>query len=155
MSRYCGNIYKQAREQAGLTQLQASELLPVPVRTLSEYENGRLLPSNELVIRMIKVYDSDTLGYQHLQRNTLIGRICLPDIEFTGLAQSVLRLQKEMADVERIKPEMVEVAYDNIVQPHQEDTWNMTTKEVMEMVGAGLGVLFYQKEKRASAEGSY
>lgn len=155
MSRYCGNIYKQAREQAGLTQLQASELLPVSVRTLSEYENGRLLPSDELVIRMIKVYDSDTLGYQHLQRNTLIGRICLPDIEFTGLAQSVLRLQKEMADVEMLKGQMVEVAYDNVVHPYQEDVWSMAEKEVLEMVGAGLGVLFYQKEKRPSAKGAY
>lgn len=44
MRKYCGAIYKKARKDANLTQEQASELLPIPKRTLSAYENGDLLP---------------------------------------------------------------------------------------------------------------
>jgi len=53
-----------------------------------------------------------------------------------------------------LKGQMVHVAYDNVVHPYQEDVWNMAEKEVLEMVGAGPGVLFYQKEK-PSAKGAY
>jgi transcriptional regulator with XRE-family HTH domain len=155
MRTTCTNIYKTARHIAGFTQEQAAEMLHISVRSLADYEGNRTIPGDDIVCRMIETYDAEWLGYQHLKESTKVGQRYLPDIEFVNLAQSVLRLQKEMADVDRIKPEMVEVAYDNIVHPYQEDTWSQATKEVLEMVGAGLGVLFYQKEKRPSAKGAY
>lgn len=141
------NIYQIARKNANLTQIQASELLHISPRALTDYENGKTVPNDYIVCAMINIYQASWLGYQHLKHNTEVGRRYLPYIEFTGLAQSVLRLQKEMADVERIKPDMVEVAYDNVVHPYQEDVWSMAEKEVQEMVGAGLGVIFHQKER--------
>lgn len=143
------NIYQIARNTAKLTQEQAAELLHVSARSLAEYEAGRTIPGCDTVCMMIDIYETPWLGYQHLKHSTEVGRKFLPDIEFTGLSQSVLRLQKEMEDVTRIKAEMVEVAYDNVVHPYQEEIWEMAEKEVQEMVGAGLGVLFYQKEKKA------
>lgn len=151
----CGNIYKIARQSAGMTQEQAAELLHLSVRSLSDYEGNRTIPGCDTVCGMIELYDAGWLAYEHLRQSSEVGRRYLPDIQFVNLAQSVLRLQKEMADVDRIKPDMVEVAYDNVVHPYQEDVWSIAEKEVLEMVGAGLGVLFYQKEKRPSAKGAY
>lgn len=144
MRRYCGVIYKQARETAGLTQEQASYLLPIPVRTLSSYENGSLVPSGELVCRMIKVYESKWLWYLHLKNNDPVGKEFLPDIEFTDLAKSVLRLQKEVSDLDSINRDMIDIACDGKVCSHEEPRWRNITKEIYEMAGAALAVIFYR-----------
>lgn len=149
MQGRCGNIYKAARKSAGLTQEQAAELLHISVRSLAEYEAGRTIPPDDVVCRMIEVYGAEWLGYEHLKHSTEVGRRYLPDLELTDLAKSVLRLQKEVADVETIKPKMVEVACDGEVHPHEEEVWHKVTKEVLEMAGAALAVVFSQKEKRA------
>lgn len=149
MKNRCLNIYKTARRIAGLTQEQAAELLYISVRSLAEYEAGRTVPGCDVVCRMIEVYHTDWLGYEHLKQSTQVGQRYLPDIDFTDLAKSVLRLQKEVQDVHRINTEMIMVACDGVVNDHEQEAWERVTKEVMEMVGAGLGVIFHQKEKRA------
>jgi len=145
----CINIYKIARQSAGMTQEQAAEMLHVSVRSLADYEGNRTIPGDDIVCGMIETYETEWLGYEHLKCNTKVGQMYLPDIDFTDLAKSVLRLQKEVADVDEINPRMVEVACDGVVHEHEEETWAQVTKEVMEMVSAGLGVVFYQKEKAA------
>lgn len=145
----CENIYKTARLMAGITQEQAAELLYISVRSLAEYEAGRTIPSCETVCRMIEVYDTHWLGYEHLKKSTEVGRRYLPDIEFTDLARSVLRLQKEVADVHNINNDMIMVACDGLVQEHEKETWKHVTKEVLEMAAAALAVVFSQKEKIA------
>jgi len=151
MQSSCKNIYKIARRLACLTKEKAAELLYISVRSLSEYEAGRTIPADETVCRMIEVYGTDWLAYEHLKQSTEVGRRYLPDIDFTDLAKSVLRLQKEVQDVHRINSDMIMVACDGVVHEHEQEIWNKVTKEVMEMVGAGLGVIFHQKEKRAQA----
>lgn len=147
MNKGCGNIYQIARKAAGMTQEQASELLHVSTRSLAEYEAGRTVPGCDTVCGMITVYDAQWLGYQHLKSSTEVGRRFLPDIEFADLAKSVLRLQKEVADVNKINNDMIQVACDGVVESHEEETWNQVTKEVKEMAGAALAVVFSKKER--------
>lgn len=149
MQNRCKNIYKIARKAAGMTQEQAAELLYVSIRSLADYESGRTIPSDETVCKMIEVYGTNWLGYEHLKRSTEVGKRYLPDLELTDLARSVLKLQKEVADVNKINPDMVEVACDGVVNEFETEKWQQVTKEIFEMVAAGLGVLFSQKEKRA------
>ena len=149
MQSKCRNIYKTARQMARMTQELAAELLYISVRSLAEYEGGRTTPADETVCRMIEAYGTDWLGYEHLKCSTEVGQRYLPEIDFTDLARSVLRLQKEVQDVNRVSSEMIMVACDGAVNEQEREVWNQVTKEVMEMVGAGLGVIFHQKEKRA------
>lgn len=151
----CTNIYQIARNNAGMTQEQAAEMLHVSVRSLSDYEGGRTIPGCETVCRMIELYGATWLAYEHLRQSSEVGQRYLPQVDLADLPKSVLRLQKEVADVEAIKAHMVEVACDGVVHSYEEETWAQVTKEINEMVGAGLGVLFYQKEKRPSAKGAY
>lgn len=141
MSRYCGKIYKQAREQAGLTQEQASTLLPVPVRTLSAYENGQLLPTGEMVCRMIEVYNAKWLWYMHLKMNDPVGKEYLPDVNFGRLSANVLRLQKEMTDVYKINDTVVSVACDDTVSAEEQKEWNRAYQEIKELMGACVALL--------------
>ena len=141
MRRYCGTIYKQAREQAGLTQEQASYLLPIPVRTLSSYENGSLAPSGELVCRMIEVYDAKWLWYSHLKNNDPVGKEFLPEANLGRLSTSVLRLQKEMADVNKINDSVVTIACDDKVSEHEKEEWKTIDKEVGELMSACIALM--------------
>lgn len=48
--------YKNAREEAGIRQWQAVELLPSSKSSLNRYELGKLEPPGEVVARMDHVY---------------------------------------------------------------------------------------------------
>jgi len=142
MKRHCENIYKNARKVAGLTQEQAAEQLYISVRSLAEYEAGRTIPPDDVVCRMVEVYKAKHLAYLHLKQSTEVGRRFLPELHILDLPRSVLRLQKEVADVNGIHREMVEVVCDGMVEEHEHETWQSIEKELMEMIGAGLSVVF-------------
>lgn len=142
------NIYQKARNYANLTQLVASELLFISPKSLANYEAGKTIPPCEVVCKMVEIYGTRWLAYKHLRQSTLVGSKFLPSLDLldvSDLPRSVLKLQKEVTDVVGVKDSMIDVAVDGEIEEHEEDTWNLVTKEVDEMVGAGLGVLFYQR----------
>lgn len=57
-----GNIYQAARKAAGLTQEAAAERLAVSVESMRAYETGQRLPGDDVVTRMMAVYDAQYLG---------------------------------------------------------------------------------------------
>lgn len=142
MKSICGNIYKNARRNAGLTQEQAAEQLYISVRSLAEYEAGRTTPPDDVVCRMVEVYKAKHLAYLHLKNSTEVGRRFLPELHILDLPRSVLKLQKEVKDVTDINHHMVDVACDGMVEEHESETWRSIEKELLEMVGAGLSVVF-------------
>lgn len=142
MKGYCENIYKNARRAAGLTQEQAAEQLYVSTRSLAEYEAGRTIPPCDVVCRMVEVYKAKHLAYLHLKQSTEVGRRFLPDLHILDLPRSVLKLQKEVKDVTDINHHMVDVACDGTVDERERGEWRDIEKELLEMIGAGLSVVF-------------
>lgn len=136
------NIYQIARNTAGITQEVASKKLNISVRSLIDYETDKTIPHGDTVQDMISIYGTTWLGYEHLRNSTKLGRNILPPIDFSDIAKSVLVLQKETSDVDEVKNCMVEIACDGIVDLHEEDRWHKITKEVREMAGAALSVVF-------------
>ncbi|NLY44746.1 MAG: helix-turn-helix transcriptional regulator [Tissierella sp.] len=136
------NIYQLARNIADLTQLEASERLHVNVRTLGKYESGEIVPHSDIVANMVEVYGTSWLGYEHLRQSTELGMEILPAINVDDIAKSVLVLQKESSDVDSVKNCMVKIACDGLIESHEEHRWNEVTKEVFEMAGAALSVVF-------------
>lgn len=136
------SIYQLARNNAGLTQEQVAELLHISVRSLADYESGVTIPNGDIVYDMVDVYDANWLGYEHLRLSTKVGQRCLPAINITDLAQSVLSLQKESIDVENIKPCMIKIASNGRVDDHEVERWEEVTKEILEMAGAALSVVY-------------
>jgi transcriptional regulator with XRE-family HTH domain len=138
----CENIYKSARRTAGLTQEQAAERLYISVRSIAEYEAGRTVPPDDVVCKMVEVYKIKHLAYLHLKQSTEVGRRFLPELQILDLPRSVLKLQKEVKDVTDINHRMVDVACDGTVDKYERETWQDIEKELLEMVGAGLSVVF-------------
>lgn len=142
MKRRCRSIYQLARKNAGLTQEQAAELLNISVRSLIDYEAGVTVPNGDIVCSMVKVYKARWLGYEHLRQSSDLGKLILPPIKIEDLAKAVLVLQKESSDVEAIKNSMITIACDSKVENHEEQRWREVTKEVFEMAGAALSVVY-------------
>lgn len=142
MNESCRNIYQIARNVAGLTQLDAAEKLNVSVRALSNYESGSTVPHSDIVADMSEVYETRWLGYEHLRKSSNLGMNILPEIDFSDIAKSVLVLQKESSDVESVKNCMINIACDNKVDDHETHRWSEVTKEVRELAGAALSVVF-------------
>jgi len=147
MKRYCGDIYRKARDLAGMTQEEAAPLICISTRTLAAYEIGELKPPPETVEKMCEVYGAEWLAYLYFQSTSSLGRRYLPKIDFSNLPITVLRFQKEMVDAEKISGEMVEVACDGVIGYEEKESWQKVEKEVKELVGAGMALLFTQKEK--------
>lgn len=149
MQGRCGNIYKAARKSAGLTQEQAAEQLYISVRSLAEYEAGRTIPPDDVVCRMVEIYNTRYLAYLHLKNSTGVGRRFLPELHLVDLPMSVLKLQKEVDDVTSIRRDIVEVVCDGKIDKEELHKWQNIVKELQEMIEAGLSVIFSQKEKAA------
>ena len=74
-----GNIYKTSRNSAAFTQEHAAEILHISPRTLSDYENGKTIPADDIVKTMSEKYRTPELPYQHMKCTSVLGKF-LPDI---------------------------------------------------------------------------
>lgn len=152
MQARCENIYKIARKSAGLTQIQAAELINVSVRSLADYETGKTIPPDDVVAAMVEAYQAPWLAYQHLKESSELGRRYLPDIDFSDLARAVLRFQKEVGDLKEVNGELIEIACDGQISEHEKPTWQKVAKEIKEVVSAAFAILFAEGQKEKALE---
>ena len=91
MSSYNTNIYKTARQKAGMTQEKAAEALGISVESLKAYESyNRLLPAN-VVDCMCIIYDAIYLAYQHTRIASSEVQV-VPEIQVLDLPRAAIRL---------------------------------------------------------------
>ncbi|MBS4534475.1 helix-turn-helix transcriptional regulator [Clostridium sp. D2Q-14] len=147
MGKGYGNLYKKARKNTNLTQEKASEFLGVSRDSLSAYERGITPVPDDVVCKMIQFYETEWLAYEHLRQSTTVGRKYLPEIHHSDIAESVLKLQKEIDDLNAIKRDMFSIACDGLIDNHELEKWNEVTKETNEVAGAALSLIFTQNKK--------
>ena len=138
-------IYKESRNQAGLTREVASERLHVSVESLGAYERAETRTPCEIVVKMAELYDDSALAYRHMTQYCPVGKTYLPPVEEGDEPMTVLRLMKETDDVADRKREMMDAVVLGVSRSAG------VLKEVREMVGAGLGLLFSSKKRTVSA----
>ena len=136
------NIYQIARESTGLTQEKASELMDISVDSLRAYEGGKRVPPDKVVIKMIEIYDTQYLAYQHLKTSAEIGQKYLPNIEIRELPVAILKLQKEVTDFIKCKDLMIEITCDGIIDDSERPQWNEIMKELDDVVEAIMTLKF-------------
>lgn len=138
----CRNIYQIARESTGLTQEKASEYMDISVDSLRAYEGGKRIPPDRVVIKMIEIYNTQYLAYQHLKTSDEVGREYLPSIEINDLPVAILRLQKEVSDFIKLKDEMIDITCDGIIDDEERPRWMLITKELDDVVEAIMALKF-------------
>ena len=84
------NICKIARETAERTQERFAEMIGVSVEAVRQYEADKIMPSDEVVTRMIEVSGMPVLGYWHLLNKSRVASELLPEVERLPLPQAVI-----------------------------------------------------------------
>lgn len=136
------NIYQSARECAGLTQEMAAELFGISVESVRAYECGKRIPPDPVVIRMIEVYHSDYLGYQHLKYKTKVGNLFLPEIQEMPLPNAVLHLVNQLYKCVKQEEALIEISMDGKIMPEEETQWRSINGELSRLCTAILAIQF-------------
>lgn len=136
------NIYQIARESTGLTQEKASEYLDISVDSLRAYEGDKRTPPDHVVIKMIEVYDTQYLAYQHMRTRDDVGKSFLPNVEIKDLPAAMLRLQKEVNDFIKLRDEMIDITCDGVIDENEKERWGIILKELNDVADAIMALRF-------------
>lgn len=145
MSQEYRNIYKIAREAAGMTQERAAEYLDVSIESVKAYEGDKRLPPDEIVVTMVEVYDARFLAYQHMKGKATAD--CLPEIKETGFTSATMKMLKEINDLTPLIPTIIEIAENGKVDENELRQWfGRIEKEIGELSGALIAVILAAKQ---------
>ena len=88
-----GKRLRQLREQRGLTQEQLSNMLDIEWQHISRLENGKNLPSCNILISIAQVFDIDIrklTDYEYLDKNSNINELIDNLLELATEEQKVM-----------------------------------------------------------------
>jgi transcriptional regulator with XRE-family HTH domain len=146
MDKECRNIYQIARESAGFTQEKASELMDICVESLRAYEGGRRIPPDRIVIKMIEIYNTQYLAYQHLKTSAEVGKKYLPDIEIEDLSTSILNLQTQIGDYVSCEKLLIKICSDGKVSSDEACDFKRICKEIDDVFKAIMTFKFSKQK---------
>lgn len=150
MSQEYRNIYQKAREVAGYTQERASELIDISVESIRAYETERRVPPNEVVAKMVEIYDARYLAFQHLKSSVPIAREFLPNIEVRDIPGAMLRLQKEVTDFIKCRDELIDITCDGQITDDERPRFDAIMKELNDIVDAIASLEFATENRKKS-----
>ena len=156
MVRGCATIYKTSRHNTQLTQEQAAELLSVSVDSLKNYEGGRCRPPEDVVLRMVRIYEDRPLGYEHL-RSTPLGMEILPALGAESLEAAALKYQQAMNRARDMDDKLIDIACDGKVDGSESRVWSNICGTITSTVGALLSLTMIKTKKsrqRGNADSS-
>lgn len=140
----CRNIYKSARQTAGLTQERWAEVLGISVESVRLYETGRGLPSDDVVARMSEVAVMPVLGYWHIKSKSGLGNDVLPEVQAVPLAQAVVQLLsriQQFAARDRVG-ELLGIAADGRIDTMEREVFEQIAAELEGIVQAALSLKY-------------
>lgn len=142
MQNDCRNIYKTARQVAGLTQERASEMLGISVRSLADYELGIRIPPNYVVDSMVTAYNSQLLGIQHLRESANMARSILPEVQEMRLPEAVLTLIDAIYDFadDRLDRELIDIARDGVITGDEKERFDRIVEKIRMITAAAMVV---------------
>ena len=145
MERGSLNIYKNARQTAGLTQERWAEQLGVTADTVRLYESGRNYPSDEVAARMAEVAGMPVLGYWHLKLKSALANDALPDVARVPLPQAVVGLLAAMDTVQPQVKELLMIARDGMVDAGETELFEDILDDLEDVVTAALAVKYAER----------
>lgn len=143
------NIYRTARRAAGYTQEAAAELLDLSVESVRAYETGLRVPGNDTVERMVEVYSTQHLAYQHLKStNALMSRV-VPTLEPRNIMEAAVRLNNRMNRFLKANTadRLMELAEDGEITAEERKEFEEIVLSIRELTKAMLELDLYATEK--------
>ena len=151
MKHTFGKVCVIAREESGLRQEPAAELLHVSTRSLSDYERNITIPPQDIVLAMMNHYSAPWLGYMYLKLTNEVGKAVLPEIKLRQLSASILDFQVGILEASEMHKQIAKVGRDDMIDRTEQPIWCECTNAIKSLAGAAFSVLFapIQKEKTA------
>lgn len=141
-----GNIYKNARQVAGLTQERWAEALGLAPDTIRRYENGERMPDDATVKMMAELSGLSPLAYWHLCRKSMAAAEELPEVERVPLPEAVIRLLVRIKELQPDLDLLMKIASDNAVTPNESADFDMIVEELGGLVSAALEVRYAERK---------
>ena len=147
MDRKSGNIYRNARITAGLTQERWAEYLGIRPASVRKYENGEMMPAEDVLLMMADVSGLKILPYWHLSQKSRIAGEILPKLEEPpALPQAVLALLISIENFqERGLRDLLRIASDGKISQDEVIPYGQALKELTDLVRSAYAV-GYSKE---------
>lgn len=141
MKDNCRNIYQNARAAAGLTQERWAEHLGVSPEAVRQYESGKIMPSDDIVLQMAEISEMLKLPYWHLQRKSRIAAAILPELDEKGLPEAVLGLLLQIEDFrESGMKSLLRIAADGKVDESECEDYDRALQEISSLVAKALAL---------------
>lgn len=136
MSDNVQSIYKTAREFAGLTQERASAALNVSVRTLAAYETGERIPHDDIVVRMVDLYNYQQLAVQHMRANSELARRIVPDLKQRSVMEATIRFANSINRMAKVHgvDRLMEIAEDNQIDSEERAEFDSIVNEMSRII---------------------
>lgn len=146
------NIYRAARQAAGLTQERWAEMLGVSPEAVRQYEAGVYIPADEIARRMAEISGMPVLAYWHLCRKSRLAADLLPRVEPVPLAQAVCALLAGMDRFNRGSraAELLKIAADGKVDELEKEDFRQIQADLEEIIQAALSVKYAQDEEEGT-----
>ena len=141
------NIYAIARKTAGLTQERWAEMLGVSADAVYQYEAGRIMPADDVVLSMADFSGLQILGTWHLRRKSAVAAEILPQVERLPLAQAVVQLLDAIRDFDRKHHEdaLLTIAADGRVEPEEEPRFKEVVRDLHPLIRAAMQIDYAER----------
>ena len=125
-----GNIYKRARKTTVYSQEAWAGLLGVSVEAVRQYENGTIMPAEDILLTMAEISGLTILPYWHLQKKSRIAGAILPELEEQkGLPEAVLALLIQVEDFQANG-----IAQDGRVDEDEAEAYDEAIRQLQRMI---------------------
>lgn len=145
------NIYKTARELAGITQERAAAALHLSVRSLAAYETGERIPHDDVVVRMVDLYNFQQLAVQHMRANSELARRIIPDIRKRSLVSAAVRFFNSMKRLESINgaQRLLEIGEDNHIDENESEDYDTIAAEMQNLIQSAMELMNAEQEEES------
>lgn len=141
------NIYQDARRTAGLTQERWAELLGISVDAVRQYETDRILPSDEVVLRMAEAAGQQIICYWHLIHKSRVAASLLPELDRKRLPEAVLSLLVAVRNFQdEGMRELTRIAADGKISPEEQADYMTAMEQLQSVVREALHLQFAEEE---------
>ena len=142
------NIYAAARMESGMTQESAASELFIGVSTLRAYETDGRLPQDDVVMRMIDLYDTPWLALAHMRGKCQTLDV-IPEVEVQQLPTAVIQLyNRTMAFAAKHRTEqLMQIADDGVIDNTERPEFEQIADELRGIVAAALQVVYVRTKK--------
>lgn len=138
------NIYRIARDTAGLTQERWAENLGISVEAVRQYEAGIIMPGDDIVLQMSEISGQLILPYRHLVRKSRVAAAILPELDDElGLSESVLSLLIQIDDFrEDGLRKLTRIAADGKVSPDETEDYDAAMQQLLRLVSLAMSMSY-------------